>query len=168
MSYYRFAFRGPVEIHRMGDMRYRVVYLPEELETAVGVGGRGRVRMTGEVNEHPVALAWQPAVLPRGKRYYLLLSARFCQDAGLRVGDHVDVRFNVADPEAVVLPEELAVGLAANRRVTRAWEALTPGKQRAVAAFVASARTSATREKRVLAMVDALAAGRDPLPRPGR
>jgi hypothetical protein len=168
MSYYRFAFRAPVVIHRMGDLRYRVVFLPAELEAPVGVGGGGRVRLTGEIAERPVELAWQPAVTPQGRRYYVLLSARFCRDAALAVGDLVEVRFNVADPEAVVLADELAAGLRSSRAVARAWAALTPGRQRALAAFVASARTVATRERRVQAMIDALADGRDPLPRPMR
>lgn len=168
MSYYRYAFRGPLVMHRMGDMRYRVVFLPAELEAEVGVARGGRVRMTGEIAERPVELAWQPAVTPHGKRYYVLLSTRFCKDAELAIGDLVDVRFNVADPDAVVLPDELAAGVRSSRRVARAWAAMTPGKQRALAAFVASARTVATREKRVAAMVEALAEGRDPLPRPMR
>ncbi len=85
--------------------------------------------------------------------------------AGLSVGDLVEVRFNVADPAAVTVPDELAAALRMRQPAAQAWAALTPGRQRALAAHVASARTAPTREARVARLVAALAAGKNPLAR---
>jgi uncharacterized protein YdeI (YjbR/CyaY-like superfamily) len=88
------------------------------------------------------------------------------------VGDAVEVRFNVADPAAVTVPDELAQALAGAGRAARAakaaWDALPPGKRRGLAAQVAAARTAPTRERRAARIAAALAAGEDPWPRPAR
>jgi hypothetical protein len=94
MAYYRCAFTGPLVIHRIGHLRYGAVFLPPELEEAVGVrvaptarpapaaptaaaaaapraGRTGRVRMTGEIADLPIDAAWQPAGPAAGGGYDL-------------------------------------------------------------------------------------------------
>jgi hypothetical protein len=169
VSYYRHTFTGPLVIHRIGHYRYRAVFLPPALAAELPFGSAPRLRMTGEVNDVPVEAAWQPAGPAAGGGYYLMVSAALCRAAGLTLGDLVEVRFNVADPAAVAVPDEITRALAgAGRRARAAWDALTPGKRRGLAAQVSAARTAPTRERRAAAIAAALAAGADPWPRPAR
>jgi hypothetical protein len=169
MPYFTHEFTAPLVIHRIGHLRYRVVFPPEHLERELPFGTAPRLRMTGEVNDYPIDAAWLPAGEGAAGGHYLLLSAAFCKTAGLELGQPVDVRFNLADPDAVNVPDELAEALRqAGRRANREWTSLTPGKQRGLCAHVASARTTPTRVKRSAMIVEALAEGRDPLPHPSR
>jgi hypothetical protein len=172
MAYYRYAFTGPLVIHRLGRYRYRAVFLPPALAAELPFDRHPRLRMTGEVADVPVEAAWQPAGAAAAGGYYLMVSAAVCRAAGLALGDAVEVRFNVADPAAVTVPDELAQALAGTGRAARAaraaWDALPPGKRRGLAAQVAAARTAPTRERRAARIAAALAAGEDPWPRPAR
>lgn len=160
MAVHPYWFEGVVRSR--GDERYShaCVYLPDELAREL-LEGRTRLRVRGEVNELPFAGAWQPS---KG-RYYLLLSRTMCRAGGFAVGDRVEVRFRVDDPDAVTVPAELERALAGNRRAMKAWQALTPGRRRGLAHLVASARTAVTVAKRVGAVVDGLC-GRAALPGP--
>ena len=165
MSYYQHRFTGRLAIHRVGHYRYRVVFLPPELAAELPFDAHPRLRMDGEIGDVPVQAAWQPAGTNASRGYYVMVSPAVCRAAGLAVGDEVEVRFNVADPDAVVVPEELQAALAAHVRARAAWERLTPGRLRGLAARVASPRLAATRERRAGEIVDGLL-GRGPLPGP--
>jgi hypothetical protein len=180
MSYYAFEFTAPVVVHRIGHLRYLAVFLPPALEPALGLRGHtaaagrrhARVRMVGEIADMPIEAAWQSAGEGAAGGYYVMVSQAFCRAAGLAIGDLVDVRFNIADPAAVTVPEELDAALQARTReardARRTWKLLTPGRQRALAAHVAGARQVTTRTSRAAKIVAALARGEDPLARPAR
>jgi uncharacterized protein YdeI (YjbR/CyaY-like superfamily) len=78
----------------------------------------------------------------------------------------VEVRFNVADPNAVQIPEELAAALDADALARAAWDALTPGRRRGLAHRVAAAQKEATRHARTAELIAGLRAGRLPGPPP--
>lgn len=166
MSYYAHAFTGRLVIHRLGHYRYRAVFLPPALAAGLPFRGRTPLRISGEVADVPIEGAWQPAGEAAGGGHYLMVSPAICRAAGLAIGDAVEVRFNVADRTAIAVPDELARALAADAAARATWEALTPGKRRAIAVQVDAARTAPTRERRVATFVAALAAGRDPTARP--
>lgn len=63
-------------------------------------------------------------------------------------------------PASEPVPPELARALAADPRLGRAWDALTPGRRRSHVLHVAGAKQEATRERRVAACVHAILAGR--------
>jgi hypothetical protein len=160
MSIHPYSFEGVV--CSRGDERYShsCVYLPDDLAREL-LHGRSRLRVRGEVNELPFAGAWQPS----SGRYYLLLSRTMCRAGGFGLGDRVEVRFRLDDPNAVTVPVELSRALAVNARAMKAWRALTPGRRRGLAHLVASAKTAGTVAKRVAAVVDGLC-GRAELPGP--
>lgn len=155
MSWYRHEFTGRVEVHRIGTLRYRVVFLPADVAAALDVAGGARLRMEGEIADVPIRAAWQPV---RG-RWYVMLGRAFLKEAGLAVGDEVEVRFNLVAADDVALPEALEGALARDARARRAWEALTAGKRRALAHHVASARTEPTRARRVASVLAMLRDG---------
>ena len=72
------------------------------------------------------------------------------------VGDNVTVRFRVADQDHVDVPVALEDAVTANAEATAVWDELTPGKRRALAHHVRSAKTGKTRSKRVAEAMAAL------------
>lgn len=150
------AFEGEIERFGVGKTRkvwYRVVFLPADIAASLPFGAYPRLRIEGEIADVPVAGAWIPA---GDGRHYFIVGPRVLKDAGVDIGDRVEMRFGIADQNAVDVPPELQRALAANAAALQAWEALTPGKQRGWAHLVHGARTAPTRSRRIAEVVDAL------------
>lgn len=160
MTLHPYSFEATVELRGDGRYVHACVYLPGALARELTVG-RSRLRIRGELDELPFAGAWQPS--PAG--HFLLLSRATCRAAGIAVGDRIEVRFRLDDPDAVSVPNELERALAANREAARAWNALTPGRRRGLAHLIAAARTPATVARRVDEILAGLC-GRAALPGP--
>ena len=158
-AFYPHSFEATVVTHDVGSSRYRykVVFVPEDVLEALPMVTYPRLRISGEVNEQPIDASLTPV---RG-RWYLLLSNRLLRAAGAKVGDDVEVRFRVADQDAVDAPEALRAALAADAARTERWAALTPGKQRALSHRVSSAKTTPTQSRRVAEVFEILDGVRD-------
>lgn len=152
MSYYAYSFESRVSVLDMGRMVYRVVQVPRDVLAGLSRSGRGPLRIVGEINEFPYA----GAVTPGSAGPYLLLSMARLREMGLKVGDVVDVRFNLDSSVEVALPEALETALAANAAAQAAWQALTPGRQRGLVHLVASAKRPETQAKRAADLVAGL------------
>lgn len=159
MSYFEHIFETRIARHAVGTYHYTVVYLDPSLHAALPLDRHARLRVEADVSGVPVKGAWQPA---RG-RWYLMLPKDGLKAAGLRVGSSVEVSFRVSPQDDVDIPDELAALLAAKVRVRKAWERLSPGKQRGLAYMVASAKRVETRAARV-AKVEAVLLGKEPSP----
>lgn len=155
MQFYTHRCEAQLEARDVGGRyNYTVVYLPEALAATLPFEGRP-LRVDVEVQDFPFSAAWQPA---QG-RWYLMLNKRLLKSTGLAVGDVAEVRFRVADPDEVEVPEALELALAADAQAARVWAELTPGRRRAWAHRVASAKTANTRERRVHEVVERVRAG---------
>jgi len=155
VSHYPHAFEGRVVRHDVGTYRYTVVFLPDGLAEALPLDLHPRLRVSGEVGEFPFSGAWQPV---RG-RWYLMLSKELLRDAGLALGDAVEVRFRVEDQDAVEVPDQLARALDADAALRSAWEGLSAGRRRGLAHRVSSAKTPATAARRVGEVLRLLSGG---------
>lgn len=69
MSFFPYAFTGLIEHHDLGTYRYTVLWLPEEVAAELPFSDQSRLRISGELNDHPITGAWQPC---RGRRYFML------------------------------------------------------------------------------------------------
>ncbi|MEM8981122.1 MAG: YdeI/OmpD-associated family protein [Pseudomonadota bacterium] len=76
---------------------------------------------------------------------------------GVALGDEVEVRFAVADQDAVNVPNALAEALETHGDLAEVWDSWTPGKRRGWAHRVASAKTAPTIAKRVDEVLTVLA-----------
>lgn len=152
MSFYPHSFEGEIVHHHVGTYRYTVVFLPEDLTRALPLDRHPRLRASGEVGDIPFSGAWQPV---RG-RWYLMLSKQLMKDGGFAVGDWVDVRFRVEDPDAVDIPDMLERALAADPDAMAAWRSASPGKRRGWAYRIASAKADATKQRRLDEVLSAL------------
>jgi hypothetical protein len=159
MSAYPYQFEGRIERYAFETYAYTVIYLPSAFAARPPFKDQPRLRIVGEVAEHPVAGAWQPA---GGGRRYFLLSKRFLKAADLSLGDLVEMRFRLDDPNAVTIPPSIAGALQRNKAFAKAWAALTPGAQRAFAHRVVSAKTAPTEQRRLGEVIEMVLTGVKP------
>lgn len=154
MSFYAYGFEGALsEIVYPDKYRYFVVRLPEEMAEAPPFSNAPRTRVRGEIDGHP----FDGAFLPDGDALpYLILSGDLVRLLGIEIGDPVELRFDVEDPDAVDVPAELAAALWEVVGARAAFEALTPGRRRGLAHEVRSAKQEATRVKRARKIVAGL------------
>ena len=145
--YFPHAFTAEIVQHDVGSERYRytVIFVPEEVKTDLPLGTYPKLRISGEVDDHPIEAALTPV---RGE-HYILLSKKLLAAIGKGLGDEVELRFRIADQDAVDVPERLEAALARDAAMRALWQAATPGKQRALAYMVASAKRAATQDQRI-------------------
>lgn len=163
MGWFTHHFETPITRHPVGTSAYTVVYLDPALHDSLPLQQHPRLRIEADVGGVPVKGAWQPA---RG-RWYLMLPKRRLKEAGLAVGDTVEVAFRVIAQDDVDIPEELARRLSQVQRLRTAWERQTPGTQRGLAHFIESAKRAETRAAR-LSQVESALLGIAALPWAGR
>jgi len=157
--YFDHEFDAPIRHHDVGSERYRytVVYLPEDHAEALPLDEFPRLRISGEVNDCP----FEAALTPVSGVWYILFSKKTLREIGAGVGDMVTVRYRIADQDAVDVPELLATALNKSKKIKRLWDDQTPGKQRALAYRVASAKRAETQNKRIIEVFDILQGKRD-------
>ncbi|MEM9279857.1 MAG: YdeI/OmpD-associated family protein [Pseudomonadota bacterium] len=163
MSFFDFEFEGVISRHtihpKSGSGRsvtYTVLYLPDHFVDCLPFVKFPRLRIDGEVSDLPVNGAWQPA----GNRiYYFMIPKRVLKGADLTPGDITTMRFSIADQDAVDLPAVLSNHLNSDEALLEKWNELTPGKQRAFAYRVSTAKTAKTIMKRVEEVVQMVREG---------
>jgi hypothetical protein len=145
--YFPHSFIAEIVQHDVGSERYRytVIFVPEPVKAELPLAEYPKLRISGEVDDHPIEAALTPV---RGE-HYILLSKKLLAALGKRIGDEVELRFRIADQDAVEVPERLANALARDPQMRALWQATTPGKQRALAYMVASAKRAGTQDQRV-------------------
>ena len=145
MTYFTHSFEATIVKPEKSQYHIAFIYLPKELESELPFDKYPKLRIEAEIGEYPLDCALQPH---DGKRY-MMLSKRVLKESGLSVGDEVEVRFRIADQDAVNVPEELQAALDADLKALEKWNALTPGKRRGFAFRVASAKRADTKRRRV-------------------
>jgi len=152
MIEYPFDFATKIKVHKFGRMNYTVAYLPKQLIVELPLKKYPRLRVEGEVNGYRFGGALHPA---KGK-WYVLLPKRTLKKLRLSIGDEVYIAFEIADQDAVDVPQALQHALAVNQTANSIWQTLTPGKQRSFAFRVSSAKRAETREHRIEEVLDAI------------
>lgn len=160
MALFTHEFEAPLSLHGVGKSRviwYQVLFMPERLAQELPLHLNPRLRVRGEIVDIPVAGAWMPT---GDGRHYFIVSPAVRKGTGARLGDMLDMRFVIDDQERVDVPAALEDALAAKPELRAVWQALSPGKRRGLAHQVAQAKSSATVERRVREVLDALASSR--------
>ena len=154
MSYYDYSFEAPIEKLPIGNgpkvLHYNVIILPEDVALILPFSEFPKLRVIGEIGDHPVRGAWNPVA--DGRKYFIL-SQKFLDKAELKVGDLTDVRFNIDDQDYVDVPVELEKALATNHDLEKKWNTLTSGKKRFYCHQISYAKQQHTRGKRLLNVV---------------
>lgn len=150
MSYYDYSFEATVEKLAIGNGRkhlyYNVIILSDDLIKTLPFNEFPKLRIIGEVADHPIRGAWNPVA--DGRKYFIL-SQRFLDAADLKIGDNIEMRFNIDDQDYVDIPIELENELSTNNALAQRWQALTSGKKRFYCYQIATAKQQATRQNRL-------------------
>ena len=161
MSYYDYVFDAVIDRLPIGNgqkvLTYHVVFLPDELVIELPFDRYPKLRIIGELADHPIRGAWNPVA--DGRKYFIL-SAPFLKAAGLAIGDAVEVRFNIDDQDYVEVPPELEARLQHDDELRALWEGISAGKKRFYCHHLASAKRADTREKRLADIYQALVSGK--------
>lgn len=141
-------FTGRIETLDWGTSTYTILRLPGEV--AARLAAERARRVEGEMNEVPVNLA--PTRAPVLEETFLWAGRSLLDRIGLAPGDEVEVRLRKAPDDEVEVPEDLAAALRA-AGASHLWEALTPGKRRGMIYQIGTAKTQATRDRRIAKLV---------------
>jgi hypothetical protein len=145
------CFDAAVEPLVWGRATFTILRLPPEVAQALQAAGARRVE--GEIAEHPVNLALSRA--PEVDGVFLWAGKSLLDRLGAQPGEQLEVRLRPAPPDAVDTPEDVEAALRRAAK-TDAWQRLTPGKKRAALYQIETAKTGATRAKRIATMIEGL------------
>lgn len=128
------------------------IVVPEDVVAAFGRGKRVPVTVTID-GDH----TYPNTISSMGGRFLLSFNAATRAATGRGAGDEVEVRLDADDaPRTVDPPAELAAELAKDPAAAAAWEAWSNSRKKEHATSIASAKTEATRERRVAKALEAL------------
>jgi hypothetical protein len=126
--------------------------VPEEVVAALGPGKRHAITVT--INGH----SYRSSVAPYRGKYMIALSAENRTRAGVAGGDEVAVTIELDDqPRTVEEPEALRAALAADPAARTAFDTLSFSNQRRHVLAIEGAKTDATRQRRLAAVLAELA-----------
>jgi hypothetical protein len=154
----RFRFTAPLE-KQPGRYGWSYVEFPYDVHAIFGK--RGEVRVKCLFNGVPADRALMPT---RSGIHILALNMELRERAKVgRPGDMVTVElWPDPEPQRIDIPEELSDTLELMPDFKAAWERLTPGRRRDLCRWIVSAKTIATREKRIADLVRRATAGEHP------
>jgi len=130
---------------------YTILRLPDAVADRLAAEGAKRVE--GEINEFPVNLA--PSRAPMVEGAFLWTGRSLLDRIGLAPGDEVEVRLRKAPDDEVEVPEDVAAALHA-AGASDLWEALSPGRRRGMLYQIGTAKSQATRGKRIAKLIGGL------------
>jgi hypothetical protein len=145
------CFEAAVEPLVWGRATFTILRLPPEVAQVLQEAGARRVE--GEIAEHPVNLALSRA--PEVDGVFLWAGKSLLDRLGAKPGERLEVRLRAAPPDAVDTPKDVEAALHRAGK-TAAWQRLTPGKKRAALYQIDTAKTGATRAKRIAAIIEGL------------
>jgi hypothetical protein len=130
--------------------------VPDEAVAGLGGGRRPAVHVT--VNG---GYAYRSTVAPMGGRFLLPLSAENRTAAGVVAGDVVELELTLdTEPREAVVPDDFAAALAADPQAKAFFDGLSFSNKQSYLQWIGSAKTDATRERRVIQGVELLRGGR--------
>jgi Bacteriocin-protection, YdeI or OmpD-Associated len=145
------TFEARIEPMVWGKSTYTILRIPPDMLDALG---RAK-RVEGEIAEHPVNLA--PTRAPVIEGPFLWAGQSLLDRIGITPGEVVEVRLRPAPDDRVDLPDDVALALRA-ADVLSVWQNLTPGKRRGLLYKIDTAKTDATRQKRIGLLIAELSA----------
>lgn len=140
------TFESEVTPMEWGRATYTVIRVPDDAVAALGATRR----VEGEIAEYPVNLALTRA--PAIEGVFLWAGQSLLDRIGVAPGERVELRLRPAPDDRVDTPPEVEAALRGTGLLP-AWGALTPGRRRGLLHKISTARTDATREKRIAALV---------------
>jgi hypothetical protein len=152
MSDYPYNFDAKIVKYGFGKVHFSVVYVPRKILSQLDFSKTKRLRIDGEIE----GIRIEAALMPTKGKWYLMVSKKLQRLCGVSLGDRVSVAFDIANQDAITIPNELQFALDANDTARDAWENWTIGKRRSACHRVDTAKLPETRERRVEEVIDLL------------
>jgi hypothetical protein len=134
------------------------IVLDEQQVAAIGEGAK-RFPVRASVNGY----TWRTTITPRRGEHQLGLARAVRTEAGVEIGDVVEVEIERdSAPREVTVPPELADALAADAKAQAAFDALSYTHRKEFARWVQEAKREDTRRRRVERTLSMLREGRKP------
>jgi hypothetical protein len=128
------------------------VILDEEQVATVGEGAK-RFPVVATVDGY----TWRTSVVRMGGEFMLGLNRQVREGAGVEAGDEVDLQLELdTKPREVELPPELAAALAQDPEARAAWDKQSYTHRKEHARWVADAKKTETRDRRLAKLLDNL------------
>jgi hypothetical protein len=128
------------------------IVVPDDVVASFGRGKRVPVSVTVDGG-----YTFATSIASMGGRFLVSFNAATRAATGRGAGDEVEVRLELDEaPRTVEVPAVLQTALDGDERAAKAWDALTPGRRKAHALSVSSAKTEETRGRRVAQVLEAL------------
>ena len=141
-------------IHKIGINPY--VYLPEAvLEALFRQAGKskGPVPVRGRINDKRFI---QTLVRYQGA-WRLYINSEMRQAADVDVGDQADIRIEFDPvPRVEPIPSKFSEALSRNKKASKAFEALTPSRQKEILRYLNSMKTEASLERNIQKIIQHL------------
>lgn len=134
-------------------MNATALQVPADAVAALGNGKRHpvNVSLNGYTYRTTIAVMGGVCMLP--------LSAANREAAGVKAGDQVDITLELdTEPRIVVVPEDMAAALSEEHGARAKYDALSYSARKEHVRQVESAKAQATRDRRIAAIVQSLAA----------
>jgi hypothetical protein len=124
------------------------ISVPPELIAALGPQKRPKVKVS--LNGY----SYQSTIAPFGDVFMLPVSAAHREGAGIEAGDQVEVTLELdLEPRTIEIPEALRAALVEKPGALDAFEALSFSKRKEAVRQVEEAKSQATLERRIAAIV---------------
>ncbi|MCP2031694.1 hypothetical protein L1277_001792 [Okibacterium sp. HSC-33S16] len=128
------------------------IEVPEEVVTGLGAGKRPPVTVV--VNGY----SYRSTVAPMGGKFLIPFSSDKRAATGIAGGDAIEVELTLdAEPRTVELPDDFSTALAAEPSALAAFDKLSPSARKAHVTNIETAKTDATRQRRITSIVEKLA-----------
>ena len=129
--------------------------VPADVVEALGGGAHPKVSVT--VNGY----TFRTSIARMGGRFMLGFSAERRTEAGVTPGEVLDVEVELdTAPRELDVPEELTAALAADAKAKEFWDTLSYSKQQWHVLQVTTAKTDATRDRRIEKSIGMLREGK--------
>lgn len=143
-----FSFTGKLEKIDLQLVHY-ILVVPQEIIEQLP---KGRVRVKGEMNGTPFALAIQS--MKTGERYFSMGGALRREVKVKKAGEVIKVTFHLVDSEELDIPEELEAVLAQDPEGAEVFNALTTGYKRGLIHYITSVKNVDSRIKRAIQLIE--------------
>ena len=149
-SVFDFHFYGILENASSNMFVSGIIQVPQHILSQLTK--ENRIRVSGRFQQE---LAFNLAIQNKksGERY-LCLNASSIKSLKLKVGESILVEFSIADPNHLVIPEEFAEVILQDELGRQIFESFTVGYRRSILHYVSSAKSSDTRIKRSIEMIE--------------
>jgi hypothetical protein len=151
----KLATARPASSPKGGPIRFRTkvltagktttgIQIPDDVIERLGAGKRPAIRVT--INGY----TYRSTAAVMGGRFMVGISAENREKTGVAGGDEVDVDIALdTEPREVSMPGDFAEALSRHAKAKQRFDALPPGKKKALVFGIEGAKTAETRQRRI-------------------